>query len=88
MPITTTKGGINALSNVMRKPSICIVARLYITPTITTNKESSVVLRDLKKMNSISADSKIEPKRNHCISLAILTATLFLINGSPLKWSS
>ena len=55
MPITTTNGGVNAVSKVILYPHKYKTPTLHITPRITTSKESSMVLKERKKINNINA---------------------------------
>src|SRR5882757_10544317 len=85
IPITTIKGGINALRRVILYPNKCIVARQNTTPIITTSSDKIILLRLLKKARSINADNNTDPNKNHFISVATLVAIFVRINGSPLK---
>src|SRR5215218_400779 len=87
-PITTTNGGIKAVSKVILYPNKCSIPKLQITPINTTDSDKSIVLTDLKKINKIKADKASDPKRNHFISLFILSAINVFIKGRPLRYVS
>ena len=74
MPITITSGGINAVRSVILYPKICIIPTLQITPVMTISSDKNVVLIDRNINNKISAESASDPKINHFISRAILSA--------------
>src|SRR5258706_7062900 len=86
MPITTTNGGINAVSNVILKPKRCMVPILHNTPIITTDKDKSIELNERKKIKRIIAERITEIRRNHCISLAIRVVITVLTSGRPLRY--
>ena len=68
MPITTTNGGVKAVSKVMLYPHKYRMPRVHTTPKTTTSKERSVVLTERKNISSISALSINEPIKKNFIS--------------------
>ena len=72
IPITTTKGGIKAVSRVILYPNKTIVPKLQITPIPTTSKLMSVVLNDQKNKNKVITESTSDPIKNQFISALIL----------------
>jgi hypothetical protein len=88
MPITTTSGGMRAVSRLMRYPIRTMVPRLQTTPMTTTESDRSMVDTERKKRNRIRAESSTEPSRKSFISAAIRVIMLKRICGSPLYISS
>ena len=84
MPITTINGGIRALRMDILYPSISIVAKLQITPSITTVNERNMALNERKNSSRISAESKIDASINIFISFTILIESTVRICGNPL----
>ena len=72
IPITTTNGGIKAVSRVILYPNKTIVPKLQITPIPTTRRLMSVVLNDQKNKNKVITESTSDPIKNQFISALIL----------------
>ena len=68
MPITTTSGGVNAVRIVILYPNKNKRPTLHITPIITTSKERTVLLKERKKTNNISALKTSDPIKKIFIS--------------------
>ena len=79
IPITTTKGGIKAVSRVILYPNKTIVPKLQITPIPTTSKLMRVVLNDQKNKNKVITESTNDPIKNQFISALILLPTIVRI---------
>ena len=62
-----------------------IMPKLQTTPEITTVRESNVVLGERKNKSRMTALSISEAIKKNFISFCILSATIVLINGRPLK---
>ena len=84
MPITTTSGGIRAVSKLILYPNKCKKPTLHTTPMPTTMIDKNMALMERKKSNKIKADSTTEAIRNNFISCWIIKATWVRINGNPL----
>ena len=84
MPITTIKGGIKAFRMDILYPIISIVAKLQITPSITTVNDIHIALKDRKKNKRIRAERRIEAKMNIFISFTIRRDSIVRICGKPL----
>ena len=68
IPITTTSGGVRAVSIVILYPQKYITASVQMTPKITTNNDKSVVVIERKKRSSISALKIKDARRKNFIS--------------------
>ena len=79
IPITTTSGGMSAVSNVILYPNKTTVPRLHTTPIATTTILMSIALIDLKNKSNVNADKTKEAIKKTFISFLILSATMVLI---------
>ena len=84
MPITTIKGGISAFRILILKPNNSMVAKLQITPSMTTDNDSHIALKLRKNQSKITADKKKEARTNILISLTLRPDNSVRICGSPL----
>ena len=81
--MTTTSGGMSAVSNVILYPNNTIVPIDQTTPIATTNIEESTAVNDLKNSVSIMAVSRKESTRKSLISDWTFIAISVRMRGKP-----